>query len=133
MSATQEKDVDKFYAFLHELGARIGGQRKLRECTSASGWPSQGVYFFFEDGETRLDGSPRVVRVGTHALTTKSTTTLWNRLSTHRVATSVVPALAEATTEPASSDCMRERHCSPKAIGQAMSAKVGGRKMLIVN
>ena len=42
------------------------------------------MYFFYEDGETRLDGSPRVTRVGTHALTASSRTSLWTRLSQHR-------------------------------------------------
>lgn len=49
-------------------------------------WPQRGVYFFMEDGETRSDtgtGS-RIVRVGTHALTSSSRTTLWKRLSQHR-------------------------------------------------
>lgn len=84
MIENQDKDTDTFYALLNELGSRVGGPRRLRECSGSSGWPSQGVYFFFEDGETRLDGSPRVVRIGTHALTATSNTTLWNRLSTHR-------------------------------------------------
>jgi hypothetical protein len=49
-------------------------------------WPERGVYFFFEQGETRSksDIAERVVRVGTHALTTSSQTTLWNRLYQHR-------------------------------------------------
>jgi hypothetical protein len=81
--ATQQRDTDRFYALLNELSGRVGGPRKLRNCTS-SGWPSHGVYFFFEDAEIRFDGSPRVVRIGTHALTTTSTATLWGRLSTHR-------------------------------------------------
>jgi hypothetical protein len=43
------------------------------------------VYFFFEDGELREDRkTPRVVRVGTHAITATSKTSLWNRLHTHR-------------------------------------------------
>jgi hypothetical protein len=42
------------------------------------------VYFFYEGGETRADGRPRVVRVGTHALTAASGTTLWGRLRQHR-------------------------------------------------
>ena len=42
------------------------------------------MYFFFEDGEFRENGSLRVTRVGTHAVTKGSKTTLWNRLSTHR-------------------------------------------------
>jgi len=49
-------------------------------------WPERGVYFFFEQGETRSNSpiDQRVVRVGTHALTASSQTTLWNRLSQHR-------------------------------------------------
>lgn len=48
-------------------------------------WPERGVYFFFQDGELREDGrTPRVVRVGTHGVSSRSKTTLWNRLSQHR-------------------------------------------------
>jgi hypothetical protein len=49
-------------------------------------WPKRGVYFFFEDGEKRSDTGkgPRIVRVGTHALTTGSGTKLWSRLSQHK-------------------------------------------------
>ena len=49
-------------------------------------WPERGVYFFFEPGEGRTDSGTglRVVRVGTHAITAASRTTLWNRLSQHR-------------------------------------------------
>jgi hypothetical protein len=49
-------------------------------------WPERGVYFFFEDGEIRHGDTnrSRVVRIGTHALTTASQSTLWGRLSQHR-------------------------------------------------
>jgi hypothetical protein len=78
-------DTDRFYDLLDELGERLGGPRRLAECTAASGWPQYGVYFFFEEGQTRAgNGRPRVVRVGTHALTATSRTTLWTRLAQHR-------------------------------------------------
>ena len=77
-------DVGEFYRILDQLAARLGGPRRLRECTGRSGCPPQGVYFFFEDGENRADGGRRVVRVGTHALTATSKATLWGRLSQHR-------------------------------------------------
>jgi hypothetical protein len=81
----QLDDTDRFYAILQELAERVGGPRRLRDCTAASGWPTCGVYFFFEDGETRAGTDvPRVVRVGTHALTATSRTTLWHRLAQHR-------------------------------------------------
>ena len=77
-------DADEFYQILDRLAARLGGPRYLRECTGSSGCPAQGLYFFYEDGENRADGSGRVVRIGTHALTDTSTATLWGRLRQHR-------------------------------------------------
>jgi len=79
-------DLIRFYALLDALEQRVGGKRQLAECNGRMLWPKRGMYFFFEAGEERSDsgGGLRVVRVGTHALTTKSRTTLWNRLSQHR-------------------------------------------------
>lgn len=77
--------LDRLYLLLEELRERTGGPRLLSECDGRMDWPSHGLYFFFEPGEVREDGTtPRVVRVGTHALTATSKTTLWNRLSQHR-------------------------------------------------
>jgi hypothetical protein len=77
--------VDRLYDVLAHLEQRLGGARHLADCTAGSGWPEHGVYFFFEPGELRRDGTtPRIVRVGTHALARTSTTTLWQRLSQHR-------------------------------------------------
>jgi hypothetical protein len=49
-------------------------------------WPQRGVYFFMEEGEHRSESGDglRVVRVGTHALTATSRTTLWKRLAQHK-------------------------------------------------
>lgn len=77
--------LDEVYAAIDALRSRSGGPRRLSKVTGRSGWPRHGVYLFFEDGEVRDDGAtPRVTRVGTHALTATSRTTLWNRLSQHR-------------------------------------------------
>lgn len=80
------RDLQRLYRLLDELERRLGGKRTLADCHGRMDWPQRGVYFFFEPGEARTDSGagPRVVRVGTHALTTKSRTTLWNRLSQHR-------------------------------------------------
>lgn len=76
----------RFYGLLDLLATRTNGPRILRECSGRMGWPRRGVYFFFEAGENRTDhlGKGRVVRVGTHAVTARSDTSLWNRLSQHR-------------------------------------------------
>jgi len=79
-------DVALFYDLLDDLGRRVGGPRRLADCSGRSGWPTKGVYFFFEDGELRTSSGskPRVVRVGTHALTASARATLWQRLNAHQ-------------------------------------------------
>lgn len=78
-------DLETFYAILADL-ENLVGRRRLSECSGRMNWPERGVYFFFEPGEFRSGpiNVQRVVRIGTHALTLKSRTTLWNRLSQHR-------------------------------------------------
>lgn len=80
------EDVARFYGALRRLEESIGGTRRLSRCDGRADWPERGVYFFFEDGEGRTGSGvgPRVVRVGTHALHSRSGTNLWNRLRNHR-------------------------------------------------
>lgn len=73
----KQPDADEFYRVLD----RLGGPHCLKDL---AGCPPQGVYFFYEDGEIRLDGSRRVVRVVTHALTATSKASLRSRLMQHR-------------------------------------------------
>ncbi len=78
--------LDRFYALLKELEEGVGGKRIMSECTGKMEWPEMGVYFFFEEGETRTTdvAASRVVRVGTHTVSKGSATTLWHRLRNHR-------------------------------------------------
>ena len=81
---TRSEALSSLYLLLDELAERCGGHRRLAVCHGRMGWPQRGIYFFFEDGELRDDGiTPRVVRVGTHALRA-SNSTLWGRLRQHR-------------------------------------------------
>jgi hypothetical protein len=84
MNAARQAHLDEFYRLLGELADIEHGPRRLAGCTGRDGWPRHGVYFFFEDGQTRADGGSRVVRVGTHALRPTDRTTLWGRLRQHR-------------------------------------------------
>ena len=79
-------DTTRFYQLLERLEARVGGMRRLSECNGRMDWPRRGVYFFFDAGEPRSGSGegPRVVRIGTHAITAGSRSTLWRRLSSHR-------------------------------------------------
>jgi hypothetical protein len=84
MNASRQRHLDEFYRLLDQLAAGEDGPRRLKDCTGRDGWTRRGVYFFLEGGETRVDGTSRVVRVGTHALSTTSKTTMWGRLRQYR-------------------------------------------------
>jgi hypothetical protein len=80
----RKDDLDRFYGLLDDLQQRIDGTRKLKDCTGYMDWPDRGVYFFLEPGETRASTDQlRVTRVGTHAVSAGSSTSLWDRLKQH--------------------------------------------------
>jgi hypothetical protein len=78
--------LDRLYALLEQLRSDAIQDRTLSAYDGRAAIPSQGVYFFFEPGELRAEGgsAPRVVRVGTHAVSAASRSTLWTRLRAHR-------------------------------------------------
>lgn len=79
-------DLERFYELIHRLAALPGQGRPLSEYSGRFHWPRRGVYFFQEPGEDRSGASdtPRIVRVGTHAVSTGSKSMLWGRLRAHR-------------------------------------------------
>lgn len=77
--------LDQFYELLAQLETKVGGKQRLTDCDGYMDWPDRGVYFFFASGEHRSDMDQlRLTRVGTHAVSEGSGTTLWTRLRTHR-------------------------------------------------
>ncbi len=86
MSEQRQHHLARFYDLLDRLESKLGGTRRLSECTGRMDWPRRGVYFFREAGENRTDtgDGQRIVRVGTHAVTTSSKTKLWERLRQHK-------------------------------------------------
>jgi len=77
-------DLAQFYGLLEKLALYRGcGSRETR---TASLVPRRGVYFFYDPFELREDSGlgPRIVRVGTHALSKTSSSTLGQRLAQHR-------------------------------------------------
>jgi hypothetical protein len=85
----RENDLNRLYDLLTELEDRVDGKQRLGDCTGYMDWPERGVYFVFSRDERRdRDNQHRLTRVGTHAVSTGSGTSLWNRLRTHRGANS---------------------------------------------
>lgn len=84
--ATVAGDLNRFYHLLGCLKTLPGQGRRLTDYDGRFKWPTHGVYFFQEPGEYRLEqpDTPRVVRVGTHAVSATSKSTLWSRLRAHR-------------------------------------------------
>jgi hypothetical protein len=84
--STRLDDLGRLYQTLSAIESAQSGPRKLLICNGRGLWPRRGVYFFFEAREERSDSGaePRVIRVGTYALTAMSKTTLWQRLAQHK-------------------------------------------------
>mgnify|MGYP004512993149 CR=1 FL=1 len=80
------EDVKSVYKCISQLAEKTGGIRVLNECNGRMYWPQRGVYFFvdFQEQSVVSSGFPRIVRVGTHAVSKGSKTTLWDRLKTHK-------------------------------------------------
>lgn len=78
--------VNQFYNLLSRLRDGLGGLPEFTSCHGKMPWPKRGLYFFFEPNEIRRDNAnePRVVRLGTHGVSQRSSSTLWKRLYTHR-------------------------------------------------
>jgi hypothetical protein len=85
----RREHLDRFYRLLDRLAANVGGMQRLEVCDGYMNWPDRRVYFFLAIDERRIDTDQlRLTRVGTHAVSRGSGTTLWTRLRTHRGALS---------------------------------------------
>jgi hypothetical protein len=86
---SRRDDLDQFYKLIDRLESKVGGKQGLAACDGYMDWPGRGVYFFFASDEWRDNrDSLRITRIGTHAVSTGSRTSLWNRLRNHRGALS---------------------------------------------
>lgn len=78
-------DMARFNHYLKKLWKAQNGGRQIAEASGRMSWPTRGVYLVLDaDGPMSRAGMPRIARVGTHAVSTGSRTSLWDRLSTHR-------------------------------------------------
>jgi len=78
-------DIGRFHRMMRMLWISQDGGRAFSESNGRMSWPGRGVYFIMETpGGLTRGAMPRIVRVGTHAISAGSRTRLWDRLSTHR-------------------------------------------------
>ena len=83
MITDRQYSIDEFYRLLDMVIIKF--PRQSLSNLSSMHLPEKGVYFFFENGETRDDKvMNRVVRIGTHAALAKSKATLYDRLHNHK-------------------------------------------------
>ncbi len=85
MTRAADVNLERFYSLLARLGDAPGQGRPLRELPGRSLLPKRGVYFFMEQDEFRAANPTvrRIVRVGTHAVSSGSKSTLRGRLKQH--------------------------------------------------
>lgn len=85
MTQPAHDDLDRFYSLIARLAEMPSQGRPLRELPARSSIPGRGVYFFLEPGEYRSANPAvsRIVRVGTHAVSSGSKSTLRDRLKAH--------------------------------------------------
>ena len=85
MTTATSDHLERFYSLLAHLANAPGQGRPLVELPTRSLLPERGVYYFREPGEHRAANPNvlRVVRVGTHAVSSGSKSTLHGRLKAH--------------------------------------------------
>ncbi len=86
LDESASSDLNRLYNLLDRLAEGVGGPRSVAQARVGDKWPRRGLYLFFEPGEYRAhtDSQLRIVRVGTHAVSTGSVSTLWGRLRAHK-------------------------------------------------
>ncbi|MBP1096321.1 hypothetical protein JOE50_006851 [Bradyrhizobium japonicum] len=79
-------DLKEFYKIMARLWRSQRGGRRFTEMTGKMDWPERGVYFIADAAQKieQRSSVPRIIRVGTHAVSKGSRTTLWDRIGTHR-------------------------------------------------
>ena len=85
-SQARINDLNQFYRLIKKLDSGLNGGMNFQDANGKFDWPTKGVYFIFEPDEFRkIDPfQNRVIRVGTHCISKGSSSTLWNRLRTHK-------------------------------------------------
>ncbi|MBA7653527.1 hypothetical protein ES703_61377 [subsurface metagenome] len=85
-STKRVQDVARLYSMLKDPLLMETQFRSFSECTGSMVWPQRGIYIFYEPGYNRMlcSSELKIMRVGTHAVSKGSSSSLWKRLKTHK-------------------------------------------------
>lgn len=86
LNSERLETLDRLYDLFDLYENKMGGIIQFKELGNDKFIPKRGVYVFFSENEKRLFSTNRnrIVRVGTHAVSQGSKSTLYNRLKTHK-------------------------------------------------
>lgn len=84
--ASLRSDIGRLNHYTKQLWRAQKGGRSIIETSGRMDWPARGVYIVLDGEKNPVSRSdiPRIARIGTHAISAGSQTSMWNRLSTHR-------------------------------------------------
>ncbi|WP_428332893.1 DUF6884 domain-containing protein [Novosphingobium sp.] len=83
--ARLRSDMARLNHYIKRLWNAQNCGRRFAEASGRMNWPGRGVYLVLDSSAPGpRTGMPRIARVGTHAVSAGSQTSLWDRLSTHR-------------------------------------------------
>lgn len=135
---------------LRRLARIQKGGRVFSSIARGTSWPQRGIYIILEASSGANPEMTRVVRIGTHAVSAGSKSSLWSRLSTHRGTSEgggshrssifrshVGKAIIAAETEPQWPSSWGEGQNAPKhvrdeerGLEQRVSAYIGSLRVL---
>lgn len=90
-SPDRPSKLAQFYRKLGVLKERTGGPFYLSDVDGAMDWPDRGIYVFFDEStDPEIDpvSEWHITRIGTVGVSEGSSSSLWQRLRTHRGTTS---------------------------------------------
>jgi len=80
------RDIARLYGILQDHQLRETQFRHFRECSGSMRWPQKGLYLFYQCGFNRILSNIdlKIMRIGTHAVSEGSSSSLWQRLKNHK-------------------------------------------------
>lgn len=79
-------NVKRLYNNVYNVAEKTGGIKLFKDCDGKKYWPQKGLYFIFDMSESCFIAQKpnKIIRIGTHAVSKGSKSTLWHRLKTHK-------------------------------------------------